>query len=176
MALIYLYFLLAILIGIIATTRGRSWWRWFLISLFITPLIAGLLIMVLPSEHAVYALFDYQPEPRYADCLLRIIRLSNHSERLRPYDVFIDGALIGTISRNRVADFRVPSGTYVIEIRTGRIGSRPLMIETRPDHTVEIEVWNSGGTLRAIWASTLGSDEFLTIRQRPMASPAQVPT
>jgi hypothetical protein len=176
MALIYLYFLLAILIGIIATIRGRSWWRWFLISLFITPLIAGLLVMVLPREHAVYALSEYQAEPGDADCLLRIIRLSNYSERLHPYDIFINGALIGTISRNRVVDFRVPSGTYVIEIRTGRNGSRPLMIETRPDHTVEIEVWNSGGVLRAIWAATLGSGEFLTIRQRPMGAPAQAPT
>lgn len=176
MALIYLYFLLAILIGVIATFRGRAWWRWFLISLFITPLIAGLLVMVLPKEHAAYVLSEYQAEPEPADCLLRIIRLSNYSERLHPYDVYISGAFIGTISRNRVADFWVPSGTHVIEIRTGRLGSRPLMIVTKPDHIVEIEVWNWGGTLRAIWAATLGSDEFLTIRQRPIGSPAQVQT
>ncbi|MGH3429371.1 MAG: hypothetical protein ACRDQZ_17695 [Mycobacteriales bacterium] len=176
MALIYLYFLLAVLIGIVATIRGRSWWRWFLISLFITPLIGGLLVMVLPREPAGYALSDYQGEPRSADCLLRIIRLSDYSERLRPYDIYMNGMLVGTVARNRVADFRVPSGTHVIEIRTGRVGSRPLMVETSPDHSVEIEVWNRGGTLRAIWAATLGSDEFLTIRQRPMGLPVQIPT
>jgi hypothetical protein len=172
MAVIFLYFILAILVGIIAISRGRSWWRWFLISLFIMPLIAGLLVMILPRKHAAYPLAEYQAEPGSADCLLRIIRLSDHSERLRPYDIFINGALIGTTARNRVVDFRVPSGTYVIEIRAGRVGSRPLMIETAPDHTVEIEVWNRGGILRAIWAATLGSDELLTIRQRPTGSPA----
>lgn len=176
MAVIYLYFLLAFLIGIIATMRGRSSWRWFLISLFTTPLIGGLLVMVLPREPALYGLSEYQGELGFADCLLRIIRLSDYSERLRPYDIYIDGMLIGTIARNRVADFRVPSGTHVIEIRTGRVGSRPLMIATAPDHPVEIEVWNRGGALRAIWAATVGSDEFLTIRQRPMGSPVQVPT
>ena len=175
MALIYLYFLLAMLVGIIATGRGRSWWRWFLISLFVTPLIAGLLVLVLPREHSVYFSSEYQGEARPADCLLRIIRLSGYSERLRPYDVLINGALIGTIARNRVVDFRIPSGTYIIEIRTGRLGSRPLMIEAMPNHTIEIEVWNRGGPLRAIWAATLGSDDFLTIRQRPTGSPAQVP-
>jgi hypothetical protein len=176
MALIYLYFLLAVLIGLIATVRGRNWWRWFLISLFITPLIGGLLVMVLPREHAIYGLSGYEAEPGVADCLLRIIRLSNYSERLHPYDIYVNGALIGTIARNRVAEFRVPSGTLVVEIRSGRVGSRPLMIETAPDHAVDIEVRNRGGTLRAIWAATLGSDEFLTIRQRPLGAPVQVPT
>jgi hypothetical protein len=176
MALIYLYFLLAILIGTIATIRGRSWWRWFLISLFITPLVGGLLVMVLPREHGVYAHLEYQAEPGLADCLLRVIRLSNYSERVRAYDIFINGVVVGTIARNRVAEFRIPSGTHVIEVRSGRVGSRPLMIEATPDDAVEIEVWNRGGTLRAVWAATLGSDEFLTIRQRPIGSPAQVVT
>jgi hypothetical protein len=173
MALIYLYFFLAVLIGTIATIWGRSWWRWFLISLFLTPLIAGLLVMVLPREHGWYARSEYQAEPGLANCLLRIIRLSNYSERVRSYDILINGALIGTIARNRVVEFRVPAGTHVIEMRSGRVGSVPLVIEATPDRIVEIEVWNRGGTLRAIWAATLGSGEFLTIRQRVIGSSAQ---
>ena len=100
---------------------------------------------------------------------LRVIRLSSFSERRHPYEIFINGAFIGTLARNRVIEFRVPSGSLVVEVRTGRVGSRPLMVETSPERNVEIEVWNRGGTLRAIWAATLGSDEFLALRQRPAA-------
>jgi hypothetical protein len=174
MALIYLYFLLAILIGIIASARGRTWWRWFLISLFITPVIAGLLVLVLPREHMGHRFAEHfgfgpahQIEAAPVDSTLRVIRLSSFSERQHPYDIFINGAFVGTLVRNRVIEFRVPSGSLVVEVRTGRVGSRPLMVEAVPDRQVEVEVWNRGGTLRAIWAATLGSDEFLALRQRP---------
>jgi hypothetical protein len=180
MALIYLYFLLAILIGIIASARGRTWWRWFLISLFITPVIAGLLVLVFPREpsgHRFSGNFGIGPahhiEAAPADSTLRVIRLSSFSERRHPYEIFINGAFIGALVRNRVIEFHVPSGSLVVEVRTGRVGSRPLMVETTPDRKVEIEVWNRGGTLRAIWAATLGSDdEFLALRQRPAAAAA----
>jgi hypothetical protein len=180
MALIYLYFLLAILIGIIASARGRAWWRWFLISLFVTPVIAGLLVLVIPREPSEHRFSDNfgissanQIEAAPADCTLRVIRLSSFSERRHPYEIFINGAFIGALVRNRVIEFRVPSGTLVVEVRTGRVGSRPLMVETSPERNVEIEVWNRGGTLRAIWAATLGSDdEFLALRQRPAAAAA----
>jgi hypothetical protein len=180
MALIYLYFLLAVLIGIVASARGRAWWRWFLISLFITPVLSGLLVLVLPREHLGHRFAEhfgfgpsYQIEAAPADSTLRVIRLSSFSERQHPYEVFINGAFIGTLVRNRVIEFRVPSGSLVVEVRTGRVGSRPLMVEASPDRKVEVEVWNRGGKLRAIWAATLGSDdEFLALRQRLAAAAA----
>ena len=52
MALIYLYFVLAFLVALIAVNRGRIGWRWFLIALFASPLIAGLLVLALPREQA----------------------------------------------------------------------------------------------------------------------------
>jgi hypothetical protein len=177
MALIYLYFLLAILIGIVASARGRTWWRWFLISLFITPVIAGLLVLVFPREHMAHRFSEHfgfghahQIDAAPADSTLRVVRLSSFSERRHPYEIFVNGAFIGTLVRNRVIEFRVPSGTLVVEVRTGRVGSRPLMVETSPERNVEVEVWNRGGTLRAIWAATIGSDEFLALRQRPTAT------
>ena len=88
MALVYLYFLLAILIGIIASARGRAWWRWFLISLFITPVIAGLLVLVLPREPSGHRFSDnfgitsaHHIDAASADSTLRVIRLSSFSER-----------------------------------------------------------------------------------------------
>ena len=50
MAVFYLYLVLAVLVGIVATIRGRSGLTWLLISLFITPLLGGLIIMALPRR------------------------------------------------------------------------------------------------------------------------------
>jgi predicted branched-subunit amino acid permease len=34
-------------VGIIAKTRGRSFWGWSLLSLLITPIVAGLVVFVM---------------------------------------------------------------------------------------------------------------------------------
>jgi hypothetical protein len=180
MVLIYLYFILAILVGMVAAVRGRSWLLWFLISLFITPVIAGLLALVLPRAHSRHRFsddFGFMPahhvaETPAAESTLRIIRLSSYSHRTHPYEIFVNGAFVGTVSRSRLIEFPVPSGVIVVEVRTGLVGSRPLMVEAPPGHKVEIQVSNRGGLLRAIWAATLGSGEFLELHQRPATSPS----
>ena len=40
---------LAIVVGAVANSRGRSGGRWFLLSLPVSPLIAGLLVFALPN-------------------------------------------------------------------------------------------------------------------------------
>jgi hypothetical protein len=48
MELVLFYFGLAIVVGVAANTRGRSGGGWFLLSLLITPVITGLLVLALP--------------------------------------------------------------------------------------------------------------------------------
>jgi hypothetical protein len=48
MELVIFYFGLAIVVGVAANTRGRSGGGWFLLSLVITPVITGLLVLALP--------------------------------------------------------------------------------------------------------------------------------
>ena len=50
MELIVFGFAFAVIVGILAARRGRSGFGWFVLSLLITPLIAGLLVLVLPSK------------------------------------------------------------------------------------------------------------------------------
>jgi hypothetical protein len=48
MELVLFYFALAAVVGVAANARGRSAVGWFLLSLVISPLIAGLLVIALP--------------------------------------------------------------------------------------------------------------------------------
>jgi hypothetical protein len=173
MSLLYLYFVLTIMVAMIAALRGRVWWRWLLISLFITPMLAGLVVMVLPPEPQPYsdpseyeAISSPQIEARPLDCILRIIRLSGYRDRNRRYDIFVNGVSIGVVPRDSVVDFQVPSGQIIVEVRTGRSGSRPLLIDAVPGHRIEIEVTRRAGPSSGIWADLVGST-YLVLTERP---------
>jgi len=50
MALVVLLWLgIAVVIGVGAKGRGRSGFGWFLLAIFLSPLVAGLLLVVLPD-------------------------------------------------------------------------------------------------------------------------------
>jgi hypothetical protein len=40
-------------VGVIAKTRGRSFWGWMLLSLIITPIIAGIIVLIMKERPAV---------------------------------------------------------------------------------------------------------------------------
>ena len=42
-----IYFILDVLIGVAASNRGRSGFGWFLLSAFTTPVVAGIVLLVL---------------------------------------------------------------------------------------------------------------------------------
>ncbi|MEJ2378651.1 MAG: hypothetical protein P8Y71_25820 [Pseudolabrys sp.] len=164
MGLIYLYLILAVGVGFLASVRGHSGWLWCLIAVFTTPLIGGLVVMALPRlSHG--AVSEPQPEPYVgapqivpmpANSTIRVIRLSGFTDRFRPYRIRVNGALVGTVPRNCVVDFHVPSGELVVEACIDWGGSRPLMIETEPGSRVDLEVRNRWGPVLAVGAMIVG--------------------
>jgi phosphate/sulfate permease len=57
MPYIIFWIVIAGVVGAIAYNRGRSGWRWFLIALLISPLLAGIILLLLPDlEERVVAL------------------------------------------------------------------------------------------------------------------------
>ncbi len=174
MALIYLYVVLAIMVAMIAAIRGRAWWRWLILALLITPLIAGLVVMVIPPEPPASpdsgecgSASPPQIEARVPDSTIRIIRMSGYRDRDRRYEIYVNGVRIGVVPRDSVVDFQVPSGQLVVEARTGRGGSRPLLIDATPEQRIEIEVTRRGGLLPGFLAEAIGSPTYLVLRERP---------
>jgi hypothetical protein len=55
MELVLFYLGLAVVVGVAANTRGRSGFGWFLLSLLITPVITGLLVLALPRVGQIAA-------------------------------------------------------------------------------------------------------------------------
>ncbi len=52
MEILFFWLVLSIVIGIGAASRGRSGFGWFLLSILISPLIALILLLLMPSKAA----------------------------------------------------------------------------------------------------------------------------
>jgi hypothetical protein len=176
MPLLYLYLILTLIVALMAAVRGRSAWRWFLIALFISPLIGGLLVMVLPRQPNTQPV-EREPVvpgppivPMATDSTIRIVRRAGHSGRARPFELFINGARVARIERMGVVDIPVPSGSLVVEARTELLASRPVQIEAAPGQRVDIEFSDRGGALGAASEVLLGAGKNLKLRQLPPAS------
>lgn len=52
MEIFIFWFVAAIIVGVIASNKGRSGFGWFVLALFISPLLAGILALVLSSKNA----------------------------------------------------------------------------------------------------------------------------
>jgi hypothetical protein len=61
MEFLFFWFMFAVIVGVLASGRGRLGFGWFLLACIISPLIAGLLVLVLPRLNAP------QPAPATAD-------------------------------------------------------------------------------------------------------------
>jgi hypothetical protein len=52
LAALFAWIAFAIIVGVVATTRGRAGYGWFLVSLVLSPLIVGPLVLALPCQYA----------------------------------------------------------------------------------------------------------------------------
>lgn len=50
MPLIILWIGLALLLGIVASSSGRSFWAWFILGIIIDPILAGLLYLLIAKD------------------------------------------------------------------------------------------------------------------------------
>ena len=176
MALLYVYFALAASVAIMAMIRGRPALVWFLVAVFATPLIAGLLVMALPKLQPAPAMSDesgsvFSPRrvPMPENSAIRIVRpvaIGNFDGTLLVMltgSVVVQVPAVGTVDRDRAVDFRVPSGQVSVQARDDWGESSPLMIETTPNTLVEIEV--AKRPLQPILAIAFGN--HLTLRRLP---------
>jgi hypothetical protein len=51
LAALFAWVAVAVIVGVIASTRGRVGYGWFLISLVLSPLLTGPLVLALPRHH-----------------------------------------------------------------------------------------------------------------------------
>jgi len=172
MALVYIYLLGAVLVAMMASIRGRRAWRWFLIALAITPIAAGILVVVLrrlPPKPLLPSAGEVL-EP-LTQSTLRIIRGPSRFDALRPYVIYVNDKEIGTVAHDSVVDFPVPIGQLVVEAYCDWAGSPPLTVEVAPFERIDIEVANARGPIRSLWAIAFRPNHYLTLRHLPAVHP-----
>lgn len=63
MELLVGWVVLAALVGVVAVNRGRSWPGWFLLSVFLSPAIGLIAVLVLPNMKTAYAERETRIDP-----------------------------------------------------------------------------------------------------------------
>jgi len=109
MELVLFWIAFAVAVGIGAGAKGRNGFGWFLLSILISPLIAGFLVLVMPSLKRKTAAAPRRPCPFCAEPVLLAATLCPHCRSdLPPYEApkpkpvtpaekLLKGAAAGTI-------------------------------------------------------------------------------
>jgi hypothetical protein len=100
-------------------------------------------------------------------CTIRLVRPSLFVDRIRSYQILLNGKQAGKIGNNSTLEIRVPAGPVTIEARLDWVRSQPLTINAPPGQTLEIEVRNHWGASRALWAISFGRNTYLLLTPRP---------
>ena len=103
-------------------------------------------------------------------CTIRLVRPPLFVDRIRSYQILLNGKKAGKISHDSTLEIRVPAGPVTIEAKIDWARSQPLTINAVPGQTIEIEVRNHWGTARALWAISFGRDTYLLLTPRPVSA------
>jgi hypothetical protein len=103
-------------------------------------------------------------------CTIRLVRPALLIDRIRSYQILLNGKKAGKIRHNSTLEIRIPAGPVTIEARLDWARSQPLTMNAVPGQTLEIEVRNHWGATRALWAVTFGRDSYLLLTPRPVAA------
>ena len=91
MFIFILWIALSIVIGVAADARGRDGTGWFLLSLLISPLLAGIILFVLPAHISRKVLRTLRICPACAELVKREARICKHcGTRLPPLAVTLE--------------------------------------------------------------------------------------
>lgn len=83
MDIVFFWFLFSVVVGIIAASRGRHGFGWFLLSILISPLLACILVLALGSKQQAVVSGAPTPEthvkcPDCRELVLREARVCKH--------------------------------------------------------------------------------------------------
>jgi hypothetical protein len=92
-----------------------------------------------------------------------IVRGGGGQDRLRRYDVLVDGDRVGKLRRGESAVFAVRPGRHRFQLKIDRSGSPEVEVDVLSGTTVWFKCWGAGG-----WRVVLpwfGGDEWIGLEQ-----------
>ena len=100
-----------------------------------------------------------------AEAKLQIVRHGGYADMLRSYKIVVNDEKVGSIARNSVLNFDVPSGRLKVEAHVDWGRSQPLLIDVAPGQKITVEVSNHWGALLALWGATFGARTYLELKE-----------
>ena len=102
--------------------------------------------------------------------ILRIIRDSGYADRLRAYQVIVDGKHVGDLRDGQTKEFPVSAGQRQLSLKIDWCGSKTVSFSVAEDDTV---TFHAKSNLRgpmvfaALWYALFDRHSYLTLEQEP---------
>jgi hypothetical protein len=98
-------------------------------------------------------------------CLVKISRTKSERDRLRSYDVLVDGRRMGRVRRGQSATLIVDPGRHQIEVKIDWKKSAAVFLNAQPGETLYLECGPTGGLLDAPRQLFTKGEAYLFVRQ-----------
>lgn len=97
---LFFWVAMAFVVGVAASSRGRSGVAWFLVSLFVTPIITGLLVLALPSIDRKALSFEHTRDSNFRGLESfheKAVDVWEHRAKLTVKLLFFAAVIIGVV-------------------------------------------------------------------------------
>ncbi len=100
-----------------------------------------------------------------AEATLVVTRGGGFSDRLRAYKILVNGVEKVEIKAKSRVEIPVSADAHMVQATIDWTSSNFLLVTLAPGEVAEIEVSNTFGAWRAIWAISFGARNYLTLKQ-----------
>lgn len=98
--------------------------------------------------------------------IVRVHRAKQLADRLRAYEIFVDGESKGAVRAGGAVDFRVENGRHRIVLRLDWCASNAIEFSLWDDETAEFDCGNNTGGFWSVFYVLFRPHDYLWIKKR----------
>ena len=98
-----------------------------------------------------------------AQSTIKLERESKYMDRIRKYQVIVDGEEVGTIKNGESATFKIAPGPHELVLQIDWASSPPVTIDARPGGTVRLACRPKANPLNALYYILFARQKYLEL-------------
>jgi hypothetical protein len=84
-----------------------------------------------------------------------------YTDRLRAYQVMLDGTLAGQVKRGQTLVLETEPGTHHVQLTIDWAKSQLVQVELQPGQEVRLRCWPKANAVSALYRATLGASDYI---------------
>jgi len=84
-----------------------------------------------------------------------------YTDRLRAYQVMVDGTLAGQVRRGQTLVLETAPGTHHVQLTIDWPKSQPVQVELQPGQEARLRCWPKANAFSALYRASLGASDYI---------------